>query len=264
MYPQTEGATDDRRQVDVDEHPHDDQLDAQRDERPYGDTSAGQHDYGTGEAADPDRTHGEPASDQDRTAEHGEPAADREERSEPAWEHERVSEPAGGHGSAGYAESEFGQRPGDDLRDESAAASTDDAVRDEPVVASTDDAVRDEPAAASTDEAPADRPAAEAPVGAYTGPAERPVQPADVWQLFAAEDADNLRSRWSELQGSFVDDPKHALDQAEQLVDEVVQTVTDRFNERRNELQGHGSADTEDLRLAVIRYRVFFRQLLGS
>src|SRR5215470_9467816 len=186
MYPQTEGATDDRRQVDVDEHPHDDQLDAQRDERPYGDTSAGQHDYGTGEAADPDRTHGEPASDQDRTAEHGEPAADREERSEPAWEHERVSEPAGGHGSAGYAESEFGQRPGDDLRDE--------------------------PAAASTDEAPADRPAAEAPVGAYTGPAERPVQPADVWQLFAAEDADNLRSRWSELQGSFVDDPKHALD----------------------------------------------------
>jgi hypothetical protein len=212
MYPHTENAPGDRRQVDVDEHPRDDQLDARQDEQ-YGETPAGQRDYGTGETADPDRTYGEPASDQDRTPGYGEPAGDQE----------------------GYAEPE---RPGSDLRDE--------------------------PAAAPTNGAPVDRPAADADAPAHTGPAERAPQPTDDWQLFGTEDADSLRSRWTELQGAFVDDPRQTVEHAEQLVSEVVQTLTDRFNERKKELQTQGSPDTEELRLAMVRYRTFFKQLLGG
>ena len=122
--------------------------------------------------------------------------------------------------------------------------------------------LRDEPAAAPTNGAPADRPAADAP--ADTGPTERAPQPTDDWQLFGTEDADSLRSRWTELLGEFVDDPRQAVEHAEQLVSEVVQTLTDRFNERKKELQTQGSPDTEELRLAMIRYRTFFSQLLGG
>jgi hypothetical protein len=197
MYPHTENAPGDRRQVDVDEHPRDDQPDARQDEQ-YGEAPTDQRDYGTGETAFPDRTYGEPAS-----------------------------------GQEGFAEPE---RPGGD--------------------------VRDGPVAAPTNGAPVDRPATDAP--AYTGPTERAPQPTDDWQLFGTEDADSLRSRWTELQGAFVDDPRQTVEHAEQLVGEVVQTLTDRFNERKKELQTQGSPDTEELRLAMIRYRTFFKQLLGG
>jgi hypothetical protein len=76
--------------------------------------------------------------------------------------------------------------------------------------------------------------------------------------------ADSLRFRWTELQGAFVDDPRQTVEHAERLVNEVVETLTDRFNERKKELQTQGSPDTEELRLAMVRYRTFFSQLLGG
>jgi hypothetical protein len=240
MYPQTEGATDDRRQVSVDEDPdrtrddrldRDDQLDEARRAEQHGDTpadqpdySADQPDYSAGETADPDRTaeYGEPVGQQGRE-EYAQPADERgqaPEYADPAYQHDQAN------GSTGYVEPDRAERPGD------------------------------EPAAdASTDVS----------TGAYaTGePAQRAPQSSDEWQLFGTENLDSLRSRWIELQGSFVDDPRKAVEQAEQLVSEVVQTVTERFNERRNDLQT-SSADTEELRLAMQRYRAFFRQLLGG
>jgi hypothetical protein len=221
MYPHTEDAPGDRRQVDVDEHPRDDQLDARRDEQ-YGETPAGQRDSSTGETADPDRTYGEPASDQDRPSGYGEPASDQDTAGD----------------QEGYAEPERAERPGGDLRDEPAAAPTNGASADRPAYAST---------------------------GVSIGPTQRAPQSTDDWQLFGTEDADGLRSRWTELQGTFVDDPRQAVEQAERLVSEVVQTLTDRFDERKKELQTQGeSPDTEELRLAMVRYRTFFRQLLGG
>jgi len=235
MYPHTEDATDERRQVDVDEHPSEEPQDAQQHDQ-YGETPAGEHDYGTAEAGFTGQAYGEPATGQDRTWEHGEPAADQEEADQ-----EEYAEPSGHHdqlnGSAGNAEPEL-DRPGDDSREEPA----------------------DETSAGDT---AAQAPADAASAGADTGEQRAP-QPTDSWQLFGTEDADNLRSRWAELQGSFVDDPKQAVQQAEQFVNEVVQTVTDRFNERKKDLQAHGSADTEQMRLAMIRYRGFFRQMLGG
>lgn len=109
----------------------------------------------------------------------------------------------------------------------------------------------------------------EAVAGAATGAAlgqqtERPPQPDDDWVLFGDQDTTALRARWAEVQGTFVDDPRDALNQAEQLVGELVQSLTDRFNERKNALHLHDVTDTEELRLAIRRYRTFFQQLLGS
>jgi hypothetical protein len=68
------------------------------------------------------------------------------------------------------------------------------------------------------------------------------------------------------LQASFVDDPKRCVQQADGLVEEVVQRLTASFAQARSRLdeqwsQGH-DASTEDLRLALQRYRDFFQRLL--
>lgn len=232
MYPHSE--SDDRRQVDVDErHPdraRDDQLDyeAQHEQAQragqHDDLPAGQHDYADGET-----------TDADRAAEYGEPPAGQQEYGEPAGEHGQARE---------YAEPDYRHdRPG----------------------GSTGYAEPDRDERQTAEQTSADRPAGDGATGVHADqePTQRAPQTTGGWQLFATEDADHLRSRWTELQGSFVDDPRQAVEQAEQLVSEVVQTVNDRFNERKNELATQ-SADTEELRLAMHRYRVFFRQVLSG
>lgn len=84
--------------------------------------------------------------------------------------------------------------------------------------------------------------------------------------LFADDDRVGLRSRWDALQASFVDDPKQCVQEADGLVEEVVQRLTASFAQARSRLdeqwsQGH-EASTEDLRLALQRYRDFFQRLL--
>jgi len=86
--------------------------------------------------------------------------------------------------------------------------------------------------------------------------------------LFGASDVEGFRSRWIDLQAAFVDDPRTAVQQADQLVAEVMQTLAEMFNANKHELEGQwqreGTADTEDLRQALRRYRGFFDQLLRS
>jgi len=86
--------------------------------------------------------------------------------------------------------------------------------------------------------------------------------------LFDDGELDEFRARWAELQGAFVDDPKVAVEEADELVNDLVQTLTDKFSRNKHELEGQwqrdGSADTEDLRLALRRYRSFFDQLLRA
>lgn len=84
--------------------------------------------------------------------------------------------------------------------------------------------------------------------------------------LFADDDRAGLRSRWDALQASFVDDPKKCVQEADGLVEEVVQRLTASFAEARSRLDEQWSqgqeASTEDLRLALQRYRDFFHRLL--
>ena len=84
--------------------------------------------------------------------------------------------------------------------------------------------------------------------------------------LIEAQEANEYRSRWNDIQGGFVDEPRDTLAKADQLVAEVIQQLTRTFADERSrfEEQWTRGADvsTEDLRLAFRRYRSFFNGLL--
>ncbi|MCE3554304.1 hypothetical protein LWC33_22970 [Pseudonocardia sp. RS11V-5] len=76
--------------------------------------------------------------------------------------------------------------------------------------------------------------------------------------------AEYLR-RWESLKASFVDEPRGAVRDANVLVGEVLDELEALFKRQRSELErdlNNESASTEDLRLALGRYRSFFDRLL--
>jgi hypothetical protein len=101
---------------------------------------------------------------------------------------------------------------------------------------------------------------------AETMPQSPEVQRPDDELLFAA-DTSGLRSRWDDIQAAFVDDPADCVQKADALVAEVVDQLTAAFSEARSRLEGQWArgeqASTEDLRLALQRYREFFQRLLA-
>lgn len=89
----------------------------------------------------------------------------------------------------------------------------------------------------------------------------------DLQPLFAAEAEQDFRSRWRDIQGGFVDEPRSAVEQADQLVAQLMQRLAQSFSEQRTNLEKRWDASdkisTEDLRLALQRYRSFFERLLS-
>lgn len=85
--------------------------------------------------------------------------------------------------------------------------------------------------------------------------------------LFAGEHRSGLHSRWNDVQAAFVDDPKECVQKADNLVAEVVEELTASFADTRSRLEAQWSrgeeASTEDLRVALTRYRDFFQRLLS-
>ncbi|MBN3459042.1 MAG: hypothetical protein E6Q55_05420 [Mycolicibacterium mageritense] len=85
--------------------------------------------------------------------------------------------------------------------------------------------------------------------------------------LFADDNRSRLRSRWDELQAAFVDDPKQCVEKADSLVAEVVDQLTSSFSDARSRLEAQWArgedASTEELRVALKRYREFFQRLLS-
>lgn len=85
--------------------------------------------------------------------------------------------------------------------------------------------------------------------------------------LFTETDRAELRRGWDSVQASFVDDPKRCVEQADGLVSDVVKQLSDGFAEARSRLEQQWSrgqeASTEDLRVALKRYREFFDRLLA-
>jgi hypothetical protein len=78
--------------------------------------------------------------------------------------------------------------------------------------------------------------------------------------------AESYNSRWKELKGEFVDDPRRAVQGANELVGEALDELEELFRRQRTDLeQGLGSeqTSTEDLRQALIRHRSFFDRLLS-
>ena len=85
--------------------------------------------------------------------------------------------------------------------------------------------------------------------------------------LFAADELAGLRARWGNVQAGFVDDPRDCVEKADGLVSDVVEHLTAGFGDARSRLEqqwGRGEeASTEDLRIALRRYRDFFDRLLA-
>ncbi|MGK3203090.1 hypothetical protein [Amycolatopsis sp. MEPSY49] len=74
-----------------------------------------------------------------------------------------------------------------------------------------------------------------------------------------------FRDRWQNVQTGFVDDPKQAVRQADELVAAVISALATTFAEHKGELEAQwqqGEPATEELRIALRRYRSFFDQLL--
>ena len=98
------------------------------------------------------------------------------------------------------------------------------------------------------------------------GPAET-TQPERPTPLFPEDEATNFRSRWTEIQTAFVDEPRRAVEQGDALVAEVVKRLATSFADERKKLEeqwGRGDdVSTEDLRVALRRYRAFFDRLLN-
>jgi hypothetical protein len=90
----------------------------------------------------------------------------------------------------------------------------------------------------------------------------------DVPQLFSDFDINDLRSRWSNVQAGFVDSPRHSVQQADELVAAVMQRLADGFADERSSLERQwdrgDNVSTEDLRVALQRYRTFFGRLLNA
>jgi len=85
--------------------------------------------------------------------------------------------------------------------------------------------------------------------------------------LFADPEAGNFRTRWTDIQASFVDEPRQSVEQADTLVAEVMQRLAQVFADERKRLEQQwdrgDETNTEELRLALRRYRSFFDRLLA-
>jgi len=85
--------------------------------------------------------------------------------------------------------------------------------------------------------------------------------------LFPDDELHNYRARWDQVQTSFVDEPRQAVEQADSLVANVVKRIAEQFSVEREKLETQWSkgqdVNTEDLRQALRRYRSFFDRLLS-
>jgi hypothetical protein len=85
--------------------------------------------------------------------------------------------------------------------------------------------------------------------------------------LFAQNDALDFRSRWEKIQIGFVDEPRTAVVNADELVANAIKRLAEVFAAERQKLEAEwGKTDnvsTEDLRVALRRYRSFFDRLLS-
>ncbi|ROP37570.1 hypothetical protein [Saccharothrix texasensis] len=102
---------------------------------------------------------------------------------------------------------------------------------------------------------------------------DEPVEPAAVdttagdAPLFTPDDAADYQAEWRALQADFVDDPREAVQRADELVAQVMQSLATTFTEHKHSLeeqwQRGDEAQTEELRQALKRYRTFFDRLLS-
>src|SRR4051812_9769852 len=85
--------------------------------------------------------------------------------------------------------------------------------------------------------------------------------------LLATDLVQELRNRWDHVQTTFVDEPRAAVQQADELVAQAMKHIAESFANERNRLEQQwdrgADVNTEDLRQALRKYRAFFQRLLS-
>jgi len=85
--------------------------------------------------------------------------------------------------------------------------------------------------------------------------------------LFEQSVLSEFNTRWTDIQTGFVDEPRRAVQQADTLVQDVIKRIADSFGNERSQLEQQwdrgDQVSTEDLRVALQRYRSFFSRLLS-
>jgi hypothetical protein len=86
--------------------------------------------------------------------------------------------------------------------------------------------------------------------------------------LFAADETEGFRTEWANIQIAFVDEPRNAVERADALVARVMTRLAEVFADERGALERQWARgdriSTEDLRIALRRYRSFFDRLLTA
>jgi len=89
--------------------------------------------------------------------------------------------------------------------------------------------------------------------------------PAEQTPLFPKGEVDQLQSRWDSIQAGFVDEPRKTLEEADKFVASAIERVSHLYSDERGKLEGMwrrgDQVSTEDLRIALQRYRTFFSRL---
>lgn len=89
----------------------------------------------------------------------------------------------------------------------------------------------------------------------------------DTAPLFPSNELENLRTRWKDIQTGFVDEPRKAVEEADGLVASAMKRLAEVFSQERSGLEQQwdrgDNVSTEDLRVALQRYRSFFDRLLS-
>jgi hypothetical protein len=87
-------------------------------------------------------------------------------------------------------------------------------------------------------------------------------------ELLPRDENTQFQDRWETIQTGFVDEPRQTVEQADELVAQVMQRLAEGFAAERERLEqqwGRGEdVSTEDLRIALQRYRGFFQRLLSA
>jgi len=150
-----------------------------------------------------------------------------------------------------------GKQTGGETRERSEAAGPDSMAAGKPdATAGTAGSTAEAPEAAAT-QAAAGRPGSEGKAPAAADGA-----------LLPDEQSERFTSRWQEIQTGFVDRPQQAVEQADALVVDLMQRVTGSLAKERERLESQWArgdeVSTEDLRIALTRYRSFFDRLLST
>jgi hypothetical protein len=98
-------------------------------------------------------------------------------------------------------------------------------------------------------------------------PAGGAAQAKEPQPLLPQDFVQDLRTRWDRIQTEFVDTPRESVEEADGLVASAIKRLAETFANERQSLESQwdrgDNVSTEDLRVALQRYRSFFQRLLS-